>query len=242
MGSSRGTEWDIKMTQRGMTTIDQALAELEKLRGTLQALRLMPETMPQNPIDLAMTKTLRGLNFEASPPPFNDYTTNDVAGFDEIEVAWSEHYAYAHGMVTVRALGKKKDCGRLSVAVSKLINIPRGSVTGSAEFARTLFGMIAVPSNFVPMTEHSTLAVGPEPMKWPEPGMGYWWGGEPTALAAQLAKGPGGDYDDEWRKMVRQAKANPKLEGARPDNTVLFSEMTEAERKACEELDKGRFF
>jgi hypothetical protein len=211
-----------------LITIDHALAELDRLRATLCALRLMPKSMPKNPVDLAMTAALRGLNFtEAEKVLGPAYVTDDVAGFDQVEVCWSDQYAFTRNMIVVRVIGQKrfKTVPGYDSVAAKIIEIPRGCVgspkSPSLSFADQLFEMIACPEHFWPITEDYQITA--KPMEWPKIGMAFWWDEGCAALAKQKAKG--------GRPPIVSALVKPDA-----------VEMTPEERKACELLDKGKFF
>lgn len=222
------------MSESGLTTIDKALAEIDRLRETLLALRLMPESMPANPVDLAMSAALRRLNFEETKDAFGSrYVTDNVAGFGRIEIAWSEQYSFIKNCVTVRSLGKTRetlpplekgdgDWTHFAVSSSKLIEIPKQRLADSPTlFMFTLFCLIADPANYIEVREGHIPELTYTPTPWPK---ADW---EPSEAV-------------RWAMEIQVAKGKPPIASALMKDST--ADMTEAERKACELLDKGAFF
>jgi len=259
------------LTERGLTTIDQALAELDRLKATLSALRLMLEAMPQDPVDLAMTKALRGLYFEERDGDHNGlrYATDDVAGFDQIEVAWSKEYLWPFGAFTVRVWGKRRPAGEYKgsswydVAAVKMIEVPRKAATDDPDFARTLFALISTLEGFEPFRE-ADIVPEYQPIKYPRPGEPCSYPNAALAYTAQMAKGGGLMFKDgtpyglsdggmvSWSasaaagisktiNAIRAERGYPPLPTSDPPKPDAAS-LSPAERAACEALDKGAFW
>ena len=231
------------MTERRLTTIDEALAELERLRATLQALRLMPEVMPAHLIDLAMTKVLRELNFdERTDGPLGlRYITNDVAGFNRIAVAWSREYLWHRCALTVRVWGENRPASEFEgsswydMVALKILEIPYKAVTDDPEFARTLFALISDPTGFEPFQESGTLGEY-RALKYPQPGEAHGWPGAALAYTAQIGKG------DTTEAQVAREFAQHGLAIGEPCNVKSGELLTAEQRTACDALDKGAFW
>lgn len=268
------------MSESGLTTIDKALAEIDRLRETLLALRLMPESMPANPVDLAMSAALRRLNFEEKDGALGTrYFTDNVAGFDRVEIAWNEQYAFIRNVIVVRSLGQTRRKGPYESTVEfhaesesgKLIEVPKPRLADSpVTFMATLFMLIADPANYEPIREACYVSATNDykPTLWPKTG---WVPSDVdrTRLEIQVAKGkpadpgkispfanPGkaptpeqlaasliGSTLADFRNAEqadRIAKGKPPVASALMNDSA--ADMTEAERKACELLDKKAFF
>lgn len=164
------------MKSNRMITIDEALTQIDSLRNTLQALRLLPETMPVSPINLAMTKALRGLKFnEISDLDISPlYAVPGLAKFDRVDVGWSETFLYCHNAVAVRARGQKRleldGREHWETVAIKIIEIPMRRLSGDLDaFPYVLYELVADATTFSPWTrDMSSQVIDWKPIRWPE--------------------------------------------------------------------------